>query len=64
MRKIPENSKTVALGFRGNESTLVKLADLSKVWGGVLPLSQSDVIRVALDRAHEKEFPKKTKRQC
>jgi hypothetical protein len=61
MRQIPHGKKSVPLAVRFDEIGLERIEALGKRWGGVLPLPQSDVVRVALDRAFEAEFEARKK---
>ena len=53
--------KTERLEARITPETAVQIDDLSKLWGAVKPLSQSDVAAEAIRRAWEVEAKAKAK---
>ena len=53
-------SKTARLQVRISPALERKIADLAVRWGPAVALSTSDVVRVAVERAHRSEFSTET----
>jgi len=49
-------TKTARLQIRITPALERKIAELAQRWGSAVPLSTSDVVRVAVERAYQREF--------